>query len=70
MMATTRSGQHAFAYCGMRLPLQVLRSQAGFYIGTATDDGPCSRESVEYWPTEDAATTALTTGDWNQRDEP
>jgi hypothetical protein len=29
----------------------VLRSAAGHYIGTADDDGPVSRESVEYFPT-------------------
>lgn len=39
-------GLLALEYCGKRLPLQVLQSAAGFYIGTMDDDGPCSRESV------------------------
>lgn len=58
----------ALASVGRRLPLQVLRSAAGYYIGTFDDhDGPCSRESVEYFPSRDAAAKALTTGAWTQR---
>lgn len=41
------------------LPLRVLESANGFYIGTADDEGPVSRESVEYWPDKSAAETAL-----------
>jgi len=54
--------------CG--LPLQVLKSAAGFYIGTADEMGPMSRDSVEYWPTEDQAQTALDAGRdaWTQRE--
>lgn len=68
--AHPRIGQLALAYCDRRLPLQVLRSQAGHYIGTVSDNGPCSRESVEYWPKEAHALSALASGDWTQRDEP
>ncbi len=36
---------------GKCFPLQVLKSRAGYYIGTCDEDGlPYSRESVEYWP--------------------
>jgi hypothetical protein len=51
---------------GKRLPLQVLRSAAGHYIGTF-DGGPVTRESVEYFPTDEAARHALETGAWTQR---
>ena len=60
-------GQLALEYCGKRLPLQILRSNAGFYIGTADDDGPVSRESAEYYVTRDAAQRAHALGDWTQR---
>jgi hypothetical protein len=52
---------------GVRLPLQVLEGASGFYVGTADDEGPCSRESVEYWPSRDAAEMALQHGDFTQR---
>lgn len=58
------------AEAGFRLPLQVLQSQAGFYIGTADDKGPVSRESVEYFPNEDTAHHALTKGTWTQKPHP
>jgi hypothetical protein len=48
----------------------VLKSTAGYYIGTATEEGPCSRESLEYWPSDTAAQQALSSGAWTQRDEP
>jgi len=40
----SRCGNLAQLYCGKLLPLQVLQSQAGFYIGTA-DDGWTQRDS-------------------------
>ncbi len=66
----TRTGQLAWEYCKVRLPLQVLKSAAGFYIGTYDDEGPCSRESVEYFRTRDAADAALKANTFTQRDEP
>ena len=56
------------AYAGKRLRLQVLRSAAGHYLGTY-DNGPVSRESVEYFPTHEAARHALDTGVWTQRQQ-
>jgi hypothetical protein len=63
-------GQLARQIGGSRLPLQVLRSAAGYYLGTADEAGPVSRESAEYWPTQAEAHRALTTGPhaWTQRD--
>jgi hypothetical protein len=55
---------------GATLPLTVMATRAGFYIGTKNGYLPCSRESAEYWPTEDAAKQALATGRWTQRLEP
>ena len=55
---------------GVRLPLQVLRSAAGFYLGTFGDEGPETRESEEYWPTRQQAEDALRDGTWTQRISP
>ena len=59
------------AQAGYPLPLEVLSSAAGFYIGTfSPTEGPISRESAEYFPTEAAAENALASGEWTQRDHP
>lgn len=63
-------GYLALAYIGKRLPLQVRQSAAGHYIGTADEDGPVSRESVEYFRSQHAADHALATGRWQQRIHP
>ena len=55
---------------GYRLQLQVLSSNAGFYLGTFDEEGPVSRESLEYFPTELAAQDALENGTWTQREHP
>ena len=65
-----RFGQLALTYCGKFLPLEVLHSAAGHYIGTTDEDGPVSRESVEYFRSQHAADHALTTGRWQQRIHP
>ncbi len=65
-----RFGQLAREFCHKRLPLAVLKSNAGYYIGTFDEEGPCSRESVEYFPSEQLAAQALTTGDWTQKAYP
>jgi hypothetical protein len=66
-MNTTPFGYLAALSNGPKLPLQVLKSRAGFYIGTCTNDGPYSRESVEYWATESQAALALVENSWTQR---
>ena len=63
-------GKLAYQYVGKRLPFVVLQSAAGFYIGTCSDDGPCSRESAEYFRSSTAAEIALRGKQWTQRDEP
>lgn len=55
---------------GVRLKLQVLHSNAGYYLGTFNDEGPYSRESVEYFRTQGLAEAAMTSGEWTQRDHP
>lgn len=69
MITTPPTGKLARRF-GYRLTLAVLQSSGGFYLGTADEDGPVSRESVEYWPTEAAARAALDAGNWTQRESP
>ena len=52
---------------GIELRVQVLSSQRGFYIGTANEMGPVSRESVEYYKTSQLADIALERVEWTQR---
>lgn len=67
---TEAIGYLALTCTGKRLPLQVRNSAAGHYIGTADEDGPVSRESVEYFRSQHAAERALATGCWQQRIHP
>jgi hypothetical protein len=66
---TVKPGLGLLAECyGLKkLSLQVLHSAAGFYIGTFDDEGPCTRESVEYYLTHEAAQLALDQDTWTQR---
>jgi hypothetical protein len=69
--AATNIGFLAKKFEGIELPLLVLESAAGFYIGTFDQkEGPITRESVEYFPTREAAENALIFRDWTQRDNP
>ncbi|EML0614088.1 hypothetical protein RXV02_005677 [Pseudomonas aeruginosa] len=61
-------GKLALAHLRLELPLQVLMSNAGFYIGTLDEEGPASRESVEYYPSREFAQQALDNGTWSQRE--
>jgi hypothetical protein len=70
MTANVKYGALAKEYLGTKLPLTVLRSAAGYYLGTIDDEGPASRESVEYWPSEKMANAAMNDGEWTQRDHP
>ncbi|MFS1428307.1 hypothetical protein LMH73_014440 [Vibrio splendidus] len=56
--------------CGVNLKNQVLHSAAGYYIGTLEDGMPYSRESLEYFPSQEEAETALKTNRWTQRIQP
>lgn len=59
-------GHLALIYAGKYLPLEVLQSAAGHYIGTRDIDGPVSRESHEYFRSSKAAQRALVRGGWTQ----
>lgn len=49
-------------------PLMILKSAAGFYIGTSCKyEGPISRQSVEYWPTHEQAEKAFKNNRWTLR---
>lgn len=65
-----RFGYLAYVYSGERLELQVLQTRAGFYVGTVRDDMPCSRESNEYYQSEEAALDALVNDTWTQKAAP
>ncbi len=56
--------------CGKRLPLKVLKSNAGYYIGTESESGPFSRESMEYFRKHGDAAAALSSGEWTQKLHP
>ncbi|GKS97435.1 hypothetical protein [Acidovorax sp. SUPP2825] len=68
--APTLHGHLAKEWCGKLLPLQVLQSQRGYYVGTAGEEGPVSRESNEYFRTDELARQALQDGNWTQKQEP
>lgn len=63
-------GQLALVYVGRYLPLEVLHSAAGQYIGTRDSEGPVSRESCEYFRSSAAAEQALARGGWTQLQNP
>ena len=51
---------------GYLLPIQVLQSAAGFYIGTIDEDGPVSHESLGYYPTKQQAEQDFYNDTWVQ----
>ena len=65
-----RFGRLAYVYCKQREEVQVLKSQAGFYIGTLSEGLPCSRESNEYYGAEKDAMQALIDDSWTQKVSP
>ena len=56
------------ASCGFHLPIQVMESAVGFYLGTTDFGIPLSRESNEYWTSEEDAKKALQSGNWTQKE--
>lgn len=58
------------AQFGYDLEVEILRSHAGYYIGTASEtEGPVSRESNYYQEKKDAEYD-LVNRSWIQREEP
>ncbi len=55
---------------GKDLPLEILKSHAGYYIGTSENGIPCSRESIEYFVSFPDAEQALKHGTWIQKPRP
>ena len=56
---------------GFDLPIRVLSSCAGYYIGTFSDTlGHVSQESQQYYPTQQLAEEAFRKGTWTQRRYP
>ena len=55
---------------GYYVQVQVLHSNAGYYIGTHLDGTPLTRESNEYYKSKVAANRALVSGSWTQRNVP
>jgi hypothetical protein len=60
-------GKLALTWGGCAFELRVLKSPAGYYLGTLDEDGvPYSRESECYWQTFEDAESALESDDWVQ----
>ena len=51
--------------CGVKVQLEVLYSNAGYYVGSCCGCGPYSRESG-YYDTQEAAEAALASGDFGR----
>jgi Lon protease-like protein len=54
--------------CKQGRVVQVMRSAAGYYIGTIDEDEPYCRLSMEYFPDEKTAQYALENREFNERD--
>jgi hypothetical protein len=69
--SNTKTGYLAREFGGVSLPLEVLPSPVGHYLGTLDHDGaPYSRESEEYWKSREDAEAALNDPSpraWTQR---
>lgn len=64
-------GKIAKEILNLDLELQILKSNAGYYIGTASEElGPVSRESVEYYKKISDAEKAFYLNEWTQKQEP
>jgi hypothetical protein len=53
--------------CGVTPAVEVLKSAAGYYIGTQCKCGPYSRESL-YYAIKEVADRALRDGTWTPRE--
>jgi len=57
--------------CGKEMPVEVLRSSGGYYIGqTCLIDGPWSRLSEQYYKTFEIALQALENETFTMRQHP
>ena len=63
----TKYGYLVKKFEGLKLPLEILSSPYGWYIGTRKDGSPYTQESAELYSTAKAAERAFRTGQWTQR---
>lgn len=63
-------GVIAQRWCSMKLPVSVLQSANGYYLGTSFNGMPVSRESLEFYDSVNEAMKALDSGIWTQREHP
>ena len=82
--ATVEISALTMRWMQIEAPLAVCKSAAGYYLGcVATEElcekypeklefpgEPLSRDSQEYWSTEQEAIDALASGNWTQRPTP
>lgn len=70
-MNNRKFGLLALSVTGQLLPVKVLRSAAGCYLGTVAPSGePVSRESEVYFCSAHEAEKHLAQGDWVQKRSP
>jgi hypothetical protein len=67
MQETPPFGLLAKIHADRELPLEVLQSAAGYYLGTWDEEVPFTRESEEFFASEPAARNALSCSAWTQR---
>lgn len=66
--ASYRQGSRNCPDCGRAMPVQILVSGAGWYIGrTCERCGPWDRISSRYWGSRREAEAALAEGDFDDR---
>lgn len=67
----TKISAQALRYEGRERQLEVMQSNAGYYIGTSCDEGwPNTRDSVEYFGTPEEAQAALDNNTFTPRLHP
>ena len=66
-MSKPKYGYLVKKFSGEKLPLEILSSPYGWYIGTRKDGSPYTQESAELYSTAKAAERAFRTGRWTQR---
>jgi len=52
--------------CNCELKLTVVRTPAGYFIGTVCDCGPCYSRESDYYRTQEKAQKALETGSYER----
>ncbi|MGY3095019.1 hypothetical protein [Pantoea eucalypti] len=68
----TQNGLLAKKFLNMQLPMKVMQSARGYYIGTSDPEtgDPVTRESTEYFRKKIDAENALAGNLWTQKEHP